>query len=169
LPQISYPPPDDLGISRFLDQQLNASTSRLGRSLPKNIAFAEGLEQHTSQGAGALRPDIMRSFPSPVDSTSSSVSVPELIAGIVEGGEPQNTLTDDNTIMNKDAVPWVVQSQNAQDLGTGMDEFATLTSFDIAEPGFANNPTLGYDFGYDNFAFFGISDEAINTLADQYL
>ena len=165
MPQISYPPPDDLGISRFLDQQLNASASRLGRSLPKNVAFAEGLEQHTSQGAG----DIMRSFPSPVDSPPSSVSAPELIAGIVEGGEPQNVLMDDNTIMNKDAGPWIVQSQNAQDLGTGMDEFATLTSFDAAEPGFANNSTLGYDFGYDHFAFFGLSDEAINTLADQYL
>jgi len=150
-------------MSRFLDQQLNASASRLSRSLPKNVAFAE---QHLSQGAG----EIMRSFPSPVDSTSSSVSAPELIAGIVEGGEPQITLIDDNnTIMNKDAGPWVVQSQNAQDLGTGMDEFTTLTSFDVAEPGFANNPTIGYDVDYDHFAFFGLSDEAINTLADQYL
>ena len=148
-------------MSRFLDRQLNASASRLSRSLPKNVAF---VEQHTSQGAG----EIMRSFPSPVDSTSSSVSAPELIAGIVEGGEPQMTLMDDNNniIMNKDAGPWVVQGQNVQDLGTGMDEFATLTSFDVAEP---NNSTLGYDFGYDHFAFFGLSDEAINTLADQYL
>lgn len=104
-----------------------------------------------------------------MDSTSSSISIPELSAGIVEGGEPQNTLTnigDNNN--NHDAVPWVT----TQDLGTGMDEFATLTSFDISEPvmsGFEYvNPNLGYDSGYDNF-FVGLSDEALNMLADQYL
>jgi len=72
------------------------------------------------------------------------------IAGIVEGGEPQD-----------------------QGVSSWGSEFAVLTSFEVMEPlpvyDCVNTSALDYSFAYDPFTFGGLSEEGSNMLADQFM
>jgi hypothetical protein len=72
------------------------------------------------------------------------------IAGIVEGGEPQD----------QDLSSWGV---------TGVPEFPVLTSLEVMEPFTGYDcSTLDYAFDYEAFTF-GVSDKGSSMLGDQYM
>lgn len=145
MPQISYPPPDDHNGNCFSAPKVTLSSSRINDCLPSHFEGLNCLE--TIGGLGAIQ-----TFPSPIDSTSSSASIgePLHIAGIVEGGEPQD----------RDVPSWGA---------TGANEFAV---FEVLEPlGYdcVNRSALDYSLDYETFTFGGLSEEGSNILADQYL
>ena len=148
VPQISYPPPDEPSVSRFLDQQVNSS--RINDCFSSNLGSlnADCLENIGASGA-------IHTFPSPIDSaSSSSASMGEHlpIAGVVEGGEPQN----------QDVSSWAA---------TGMGDFAVSFEVMDALPIYdcVNSSALDYSFDYEAFTFGGLSEEGSNMLADQYI
>ena len=74
------------------------------------------------------------------------------IAGIVEGGEPQDQ---------------VVTSWGA---AAGMGEFSSITTLEAMEPFAAYDcSAMNYAFDYDAFGFGGLSEEGSNILGDHYM
>lgn len=145
VPQISYPPPEGPRVSRFLDQQVDLSSSGINDCLPSSLATLSSNCLESFNGAGTVH-----TFSSPIDSTSSSSPsmVERLpIAGIVEGGEPQGQI----------AASW-----------GGMSEFASLETL---EPFTAYDcSAMDYAFDYDAFNFGGgLPEEGSNILGDHYM
>ncbi|KIM45171.1 hypothetical protein M413DRAFT_441854 [Hebeloma cylindrosporum] len=157
--QLSYPPPDEPAMSRFLDQQ------KLG------VQKYEGFPEHFAIGGHATSSNIPNDgseFPSPVDSvvttsssSSSSSAFPLFSGEATEHREPHETH------------PWATGTDlKSNDL---VDNFNILASYEAMEQGGSGVPAYpeasGLDFNiYDNFGGFqSMPDDSLPTMTDHYI
>ncbi|KAF8160993.1 hypothetical protein B0H34DRAFT_362108 [Crassisporium funariophilum] len=144
--QLSYPPAEDSGSSRFLDQK---------HCIPKYEPLPDDFTMQQSEP-----------FSSPVESTittssSSSSSFP-LFTG--EGMDTGHTNETHSWANGSDFKP----------SDSMLENFNILTTYEAVEPvggpvhNFGDHPGLDFDI-YDNFGFHGITDDSLNTLTDQFI
>ena len=163
--QLSYPPPEEPTMSRFLDQQ------KVG------IQKYEGFPEHFSMGAHATMSSIPNDsvidseFPSPVDSvvtTSSSSSSPSAFP--LFSGEASNH-REPHTI---ETHPWAAGA-DLKSNEVALENFNILASYeaiDQGESGVHNYPeNVGLDFNiYDNYGNFqGMPDDTLASMAEHYI
>jgi hypothetical protein len=160
--QISYPPPEEPTMSRFLDEQ------KLG------IQKYEGFPEHFSLGAQATSSNIPNDgsdFASPVDSvvtnsssSSSSSAFPLFSGETTEQPEPHAIETH----------PWAT----GPDLKSNemvIENFNILASYEAIEQGGSGVPNYsegsGLDFNiYDNYGNFqSMPDDTLATMTEHYI
>ncbi|KAF9529303.1 hypothetical protein CPB83DRAFT_927452 [Crepidotus variabilis] len=114
---------------------------------------------HSPVDAGGLSKELFDSqhcFPSPVD-THASISSPT--SSTYPYPDSQN---DDCDLQPQDRSPW---GPHCQDYDASFDQYTTLGSYETNEPVFTHDSA----YGYDNFSCTVLSNEALATLAGQYL
>lgn len=151
--QLSYPPPEDPGASRFLDQKILKF-----EDFPDEFSLASG-----SHLDGAP-------FSSPVDSvatTSSSASSSASAFPLFTGAETAPDTTGDSHL-------WAPSGHEFKPADMPLDNFGILSTYEVVEPAggggipnFVDNPNLDFNL-YDNYTFQGISDDALASLAEPY-
>jgi hypothetical protein len=174
--QLSYPPPDEVMTSRFLDQQKAC--------IPKYEPFGE--EYPLPLGTPA---DLDPAFASPVDSviTATSSSAASSCAAF-------SLFSGDVTAVGGDSAGAGGQAGAEQHNPWGppykvndmpMENFNLLVSYEAVDGSangggggggihtFGDNPALDFDL-YDNYSFAGIADstlasDTLANLADQYI
>jgi hypothetical protein len=138
--QLSYPPPEEPGASRFLDQKV---------CIPKYEPLP---------GEFSMATDC---FVSPVESTitsssSSSSSAFPLFAS--ETTEP---------VKSEESHPWASGSDFNKPNQMTLEHYPILSTYEAVEPGGDHNFS---DFSlYDNFTFHGIADDNMTSIAENYI
>ncbi|KAF8972958.1 hypothetical protein BDZ97DRAFT_1900817 [Flammula alnicola] len=171
--QLSYPAPEEASTSRFLDQKACISnTSPTQKSSPCPLRAAPTPTPHGRRVLLARRQRhhhlvlvdvLLLRFP--------------LFSGGGGGGDTA-TSENDGGHQGGDNHPWG-PAFKATDMAL-VENFNIMTSYEVAEPGgsggsaggvhhgFGDGPGLDFNI-YDGYAFQGIADDQLASLADQYI
>ncbi|KAF8894919.1 hypothetical protein CPB84DRAFT_1782635, partial [Gymnopilus junonius] len=157
--QLSYPPDDTAAPTRFLDQKV-----------PKYPQYSEEFAvPHTVPADGG------EPFPSPVDSvaTSSSASSSSSAFPLFSG---EHAAVENGTSATETHAPWAAHGDFKPGGDIALEHFNIISSYEVVEQNgtgtgihnFGDNSGLDFNL-YDNYAFQGIADDTLTSLADPYL